>query len=386
MPTPKLFLNGGGWEFLRTAVKALTLLLALGDLNAGARGQTAPKAEVSASSIPSQNEIPPRPAPACCGYPFPRSTDAEIADPNIHTVHYQDAHVMFLEVTNPPMLGVSMLHMHGHPFTSVFAHDSDTGPRNPAAPFVPKDQIDPHGDPGSGYNDMGSNSAPPPAGMKWPTCNTSAPQAPHQGPFNTGSAPNHFYRLELLRAEGEDFPAHWKEWYPEIQQQPQKQVKDLVPGAALGPNFSEQWPYPIVYDSIQAAPNNYKLLFEDAKMRLIEVTIRPGETTPMHGHPYPSVIVYNGISGDPSLLTEVRLDPGSPLNGQGAGRAAAPKLYNLKSPTCETMAPEAPHKIHNGGAVPLHYYRIEYKRIDGDDLTDNWKKWYPWMLYMPFMR
>ena len=35
---------------------------------------------------------------------------------------------MFLEVTNPPLLDV---HMHGHPFTSVFAHDSDTGAKNP---------------------------------------------------------------------------------------------------------------------------------------------------------------------------------------------------------------------------------------------------------------
>lgn len=49
------------------------------------------------------------------------------------------------------------------------------------------------------------------------------------------------------------------------------------------------------------------------------------------------------------------------------------------------MAPEAPRKIHNGGNVPVHYYRIEYKRIDGDGLVDNWKQWYPWMMYMPFM-
>ena len=50
------------------------------------------------------------------------------------------------------------------------------------------------------------------------------------------------------------------------------------------------------------------------------------------------------------------------------------------------MAPQAPHALHNGGAAPLHYYRIEYKRIDGDGFAANWKKWYPWMLYMPYMR
>ena len=81
--------------------------------------------------------------------------------------------------------------------------------------------------------------------------------------------------------------------------EPEKPVKELNPAQGLGPNFSEQWPYPIAYDSILAAPNNYKLLFEDGKMRFIEVTIRPGETTPMHGDPYPTVFVYNSISGDP---------------------------------------------------------------------------------------
>ena len=385
MKRSKLSLGSCGEQAVRGAAILLIALCALGAVWVGAHAQAVSKGASSPyAAVPSADLIPPRPAPACCGYPFPRSTDAEIADPNVHTVHYQDEHIMFLEVTNPPLMPVPMLHQHGHPFTSVFAHDSDIGPHNPAAPFVAKDKLDPHGDPDSPYNDMGSNNAPPPAGMKWPTCNTSAPQAPHQGPFNTGMAPNHFYRLELLHVEGDDFRANWKEWYPEMLE-PEKPVKDLMPGPELGPKFSDQWPYPIAYDSIQAAPNNYKLLFEDAKMRLIEVTVRPGETTPMHGHPYPTVLVYNGINGDPSLVTETKLDPNSPLNGQGAGHASPPKLYSLKSPACATMAPEAPRKIHNGGTVPLHYYRIEYKRIDGDGLVANWKQWYPWMQYMPFM-
>ena len=106
----------------------------------------------------------------------------------------------------------------------------------------------------------------------------------------------------------------------------------------------------------------------------------------MHGNPYTSVLAYNGNLGDPSLVTDTKLDPNSPLNGQGGGHAGPPRLHDLKSPTCGTMAPEAPHKIHNGGTAPLHYYRIEYKRIDGDALAANWKTWYPWMKYLYFMR
>jgi hypothetical protein len=380
MKVSKLSLRGCSESLMRKAAVVFVVLCALGAVWAGL-GAQAPAKLASSAGPSSEKTFPPRLGEPCCGYPFPRATDAEIADGDVHIDHYDDEHIMFLEVANPPLLDV---HMHGHPFTSVFAHDSDTGPHDPAAPPKPAGGYGGRLDPKSAYNDMGSSEGAAPAGMKWPVCTDSGPQAPHR-PYNANLAPNHFYRLEFLRVEGDDLQTHWKEWYPSMLE-PVKPVKDLVPGAALGPKFSEQWPYPIAYDSIQAAPNNYKLLFEDAKLRLVEVTIRPGETTPMHGNPYTSVLAFNGNSGAPSLVTETRLDPNSPLNGQGGGHGGPPKVYNLKSPTCATTAPEAPHKIHNGGAVPLHYYRIEYKRIDGDGLLANWQKWYPWMQYMQFMR
>jgi hypothetical protein len=354
---------------------------AAGALWVGVKAQ-APSKGAGSSPTATVKIMPPRPAEACCGYPFPRSTDAEIADGDVHRVHYEDAHVMLIEVSNPPLLHVNM---HGHPFTSVFANDSTTGPPNPAAPAVPKDQINGLIDPKSGYNDMGGTRAAPPAGLQWPTCTPASPQAPHEGPFDTGLAPNHFYRLEFLHVEGDDYQAHWKEWYPELAQ-PVKPVADLTAAQAVGPRISDGWPYPISYDSIYAAPNNYKLLWEDNKIRLLEVTIRPGETTPMHGNPYPAVLAYNGNLGDASLVTETWLDPKSPLNGQGGGHAGPPKNHNLKSPTCGTMAAESPHRIHNGGTTPLHYYRIEYKRIDGDELAAKWRTWYPWMQFLHFMR
>ena len=131
-------------------------------------------------------------------------------------------------------------------------------------------------------------------------------------------------------------------------------VPDLKPGPALGANFSAEWPYPIAYDSVRAAPNNYRLLYEDGKMRLLEVVIRPGETTPMHGHPYSSVLAFNAISGPAGDISETKLDPASPLNGQNAGYGAPPSVLDMKVPTCSTMGPQAPHKIHNAGATPLH--------------------------------
>ena len=65
------------------------------------------------------------------------------------------------------------------------------------------------------------------------------------------------------------------------------------------------------------------------------------------------------------FVTDMKMDPNSPLNGQGAGHGAAPTIMDMKVPLCETMAPRAPHAIHNGGTVPLHYYQVDFKRIDG---------------------
>jgi hypothetical protein len=139
-----------------------------------------------------------------------------------------------------------------------------------------------------------------------------------------------------------------------------------------------KWPFDAKYDSVKAAPKNYKLLYEDEKLRFIEVTINPGETTPMSGHPYPAVYLHDGPMPDPAKVVDTKLDPNSPLNGQGAGHGTAPKGMNF--PTCDTMAPLAPHQVTNKSDIPIHYWILEFKRLDGTDLAANWKTWYPWMV------
>jgi hypothetical protein len=138
------------------------------------------------------------------------------------------------------------------------------------------------------------------------------------------------------------------------------------------------WPYPMSYDSVKAAPQNNKLLYEDEKLRFIEVTILPGQQVPMNGQPYPAVYFHNGPMPDAAQIVDKKLDPDSPLNGQGAGHGSAPA--GLEYPTCDTMPPLAPHQITNHGTIPIHYYVLEFKRLDGADLGANWKTWYPWMV------
>jgi hypothetical protein len=92
----------------------------------------------------------------------------------------------------------------------------------------------------------------------------------------------HFYRIEFRRLDGEEFRTKWKDWYPWMVE-PSEPAPKLQSRSLWAAKMSEQWPYPPEYDSVLAAPNNYRLLYEDGHVRLLEVAVRPGETTPGHG-------------------------------------------------------------------------------------------------------
>jgi hypothetical protein len=104
---------------------ALSVLCACGAIWLGVRAQVPSK---------TQELAPPRAPSAWGAYSYPRSYDAEIADGDVHRVLYADDRVMFLEVTNPPGLDV---HMHGHPYASVFVRDSGGGAAGPLPAEAP---------------------------------------------------------------------------------------------------------------------------------------------------------------------------------------------------------------------------------------------------------
>jgi hypothetical protein len=300
---------------------------------------------------------------------FPLSYDSVKADPKNHKVLFEDAKVRLIEVTLWP--GDKEV-LHGHPYPSVFAVDA-------VFPKMTDEELDPAA---SRATKVGGQGGPPP-GKQYPTCLTMGPQAPHAATV-LGDFPQHFYRIEFKRIDGDRLAANWKTWYPWMLK-PLKPVKDLVPGPDLGPPFSKAWPFPIAYDSYKAAPNNHYLRYEDGHVRFIEVVMRPGEKENMHGHPYPSVFAMDGAPlrnpGKAANATpagrDTPLDPKSPLNSPTGSPAPAPQGY--EGPSCNTMGPQAPHQAQNLSDTPAHFYRIEFKRVDGEQFKTKWRDWYPWM-------
>ena len=50
-----------------------------------------------------------------------------------------------------------------------------------------------------------------------------------------------------------------------------------------------EWPPHL--DAMVAAPTNHRLLFEDEAVRVLEVTVAPGERENLHHHRWPSIMV-----------------------------------------------------------------------------------------------
>ena len=318
------------------------------------------------------------PRPNRWGYNYPRSYDAEIAAPEVHRLHYEDVHIQFLEVANPP--GFKM-RMHGHPNPSVFADNSGGGQAQNGRQLRALPQTQRFLDPDSPLNGQHWRHGPAPSGFMYPTCTDADPQAPHL-PQNGSDYPLHFYRIEFKRMDQDALRTQWRRWYPSLSR-PVRPGSRVSRASAVA--FSPAWPYSLAYDEVRAAPANFRILYQNDAVRLVEVGIRPGETVPMSGDPYPAVLAFDSLGAFDAIhnhigVTDRQLDPASPLNGQGDGVAPPPAGWQL--PRCVTEAPRAPHELTNTTAVPIHYYRIEFKRIDGDGIKTHWKEWYPYMLTM----
>jgi len=55
---------------------------------------------------------------------------------------------------------------------------------------------------------------------------------------------------------------------------------------------SEAADFPAGFDAVQAAPDSHRVIFENALVRVLEVTMPPnGQTEPMHHHHWPSFFI-----------------------------------------------------------------------------------------------
>jgi len=123
--------------------------------------------------------------------------------------------------------------------------------------------------------------------------------------------------------------------------------------------------WPLSLEAVHAAPTVHHVLFENDSVRLLEVTVQPGQTEPRHWHMYPSVFAINGVQAALSDHT-------------AAGETNRPRQYeeaDWSQPQCRTMPVQAPHQVTDTDSFPVHFYRLEFKKMDGKSIETNWAQY-----------
>ena len=49
--------------------------------------------------------------------------------------------------------------------------------------------------------------------------------------------------------------------------------------------------------AVTAAPKHHKVLFENERLRVLELTLEPNDEEPIHHHRWPSVFVFDQVQG-----------------------------------------------------------------------------------------
>jgi len=53
----------------------------------------------------------------------------------------------------------------------------------------------------------------------------------------------------------------------------------------------------LALDAVVAAPKHHKVIFENERLRVLEVTLEPNDEEPTHHHRWPSVFVFDQVQG-----------------------------------------------------------------------------------------
>lgn len=73
-------------------------------------------------------------------------------------------------------------------------------------------------------------------------------------------------------------------------QEKEKLATQTFAYGSVDPHFDDPDDWPANLDAVIAAPENHKILMENDKVRVLEVTLAPGETEEVHHHQWPSVL------------------------------------------------------------------------------------------------
>lgn len=107
-------------------------------------------------------------------------------------------------------------------------------------------------------------------------------------------------------------------------------------------------------EAIAAAPDSHRVLFENDRVRVVEVLLHPGQSEPMHVHPLPAILTHLASA---ELLYQ-HFDEGE---DGGWMRRGEPEIRPVKTGYTRWLDPEPPHAVTNHSDRISWAIRVELK-------------------------
>ena len=109
------------------------------------------------------------------------------------------------------------------------------------------------------------------------------------------------------------------------------------------------WPWPDSLDAVCAAAESHRVLLENERVRVLEVTIPAGHTEPWHTHRRSSLMLIDHSAA----IRYFRSDNDFDERPRVVRESGLPRL--------EWLGPEGIHCVENVDTMPYHAIRIEFK-------------------------
>lgn len=128
------------------------------------------------------------------------------------------------------------------------------------------------------------------------------------------------------------------------------QAQEVVKGEQINYLTGDPATWPAELEATVAAPDNHKILLENDHVRVLEVTLAPGEVEPLHFHRWPSV------------LHILQADQWIDRDAKGKVIFDSREVPPMQYPLTMWKGPEAPHSpVNLSDSVEVRLIRVEIK-------------------------
>ena len=109
-------------------------------------------------------------------------------------------------------------------------------------------------------------------------------------------------------------------------------------------------------DAVIAAPANHKVVYENDRLRVLEVILEPDEEEPTHHHRWPSVFVFDQVQGPVHDIA-----PDGTMLPPNRDVMQAIQAWDGQGCLVVNMAPQPAGRVLNASGKRVHGIRIEMK-------------------------